>query len=321
MIESEKIYSTGLRESWQQSREVLMSRWSAVDTESVVSAMCDGTELPRIFPPIEVEFAGRPIALEDLRGIDLRSIHIPDYDLAYCALDFSILDGCTLRGTHLQYSRLFSASLQGAILIDVQASPIDARFANLSDATLAGCFITNSNLEGVNISGASATACDFTESKGSIPGAGSANTFTAAHLNDKALKTISDYSRKIEEAIERILNHKPAISRKYPAQLGKVVFLDGTSKIAVNVERKPKPKAGGRTIDRRSIYLVTSAAETFNVGDFVEVVKYDSSNKTRIRGNQPKTYPSRPLNPALRRRRSKHEWMISRVLQDTGNRN
>jgi uncharacterized protein YjbI with pentapeptide repeats len=108
----------------------IVSRWKPELTSLIKNAIALDDELPRIFPPVRVSFLGREISLEDLRGINLSGTSIGAYDLAFCALDYAVLDGCIFRKASLQYSRFFKASLKRSSLVGVQASSFTDRWSS-----------------------------------------------------------------------------------------------------------------------------------------------------------------------------------------------
>lgn len=146
-------------------KNYLKTRWTAERVNLIREAISLGKDLPEVFPLVEVEYRGKKVLYDDLRGVDLSNMNIDDYDLSYCALDYANFNKSNLVGTHLQYSRLLFASFNSVKMQQVQASPVDARNANFSKSVAEACFVGHSDFSDAIVPDGFFDRCDAVEAK------------------------------------------------------------------------------------------------------------------------------------------------------------
>lgn len=140
-------YRSAISRPFHASRGQLVSRWSADAARAIRHALVEQGQPPDEHPTITVRFLGGFHQLSDLRGLDLSALTLHEADLAYCALDHVNLGRSTLTRVQLQYSRMIGASMRQCRLIDLQASPIDARQVDLTDAMIQDGFFMGSSFD------------------------------------------------------------------------------------------------------------------------------------------------------------------------------
>lgn len=247
-------YETKLADS--TGRDELVGRWTAPLLEAVKRSLVEGTRFPATLGVIEVEFAGKPAKLLDLRGIGLSRTELNDADLSYCALDWADLSGAKLRGVHLQYSRLCGANLQGIELERLQASPVDATGANFSDAMVTDSFFQGSTFRGAKVSFLTRFIdCTLSNTVG-LPG----SAITTTHARQTADRAAVGIARTL---------------------IGRVVSDKRTKTVTVLVERRTTHELYGKIVARSTKYHAHDEKNACRIGDTVEIAEGRPISKTK----------------------------------------
>lgn len=239
----------------EQSQSVLKSRWTPSIIEAVYSAITQRKKFPEFVEFIDVEFANVSTKLVDLRGIDFCRRTFEEVDLSYCALDFSNLDRCRFERTHLQYSRICGASLRDAHCMQLQASPIDAAGANLSNTVFRDCFFQGSSFLGAKHKGSRFIDCVTSGSDG---------------LPQSVLETTS-----IGLTLE-----KAALGLRRQL-VGKVISDKRAKTVTVLVERRVKHELYDKIVQKSSRYHAHDESNQYKMGDIVEIVEGRPISKSK----------------------------------------
>jgi hypothetical protein len=188
------------------SAEELRARWQKSAIDLIFDAIHKNEPLPEVFPKIPIEFCGRKCDIDDLRGIDLSGRKIFECDLSYCDLSFSLFSNSKLRGVHFQYSVISFADFKFADLVEIQASPVDAKGANFSSSRMRGCFFSHSNFDGAFFDRSEIVECDFAETNfgqaATFPGK---KTEVQSQVRKKRPVTFGYYQYSVYDQVKKVV--------------------------------------------------------------------------------------------------------------------
>lgn len=272
------IYRPELVDACEFSVDELRGRWTEEKIGRLRYAISSGASLPRIFPPLILRYANHTIEVEDIRGASLNQMNIPDYDLAYCALDYANFDHSRLTKTLLQYSSLQDASFRSATLDRVQASPVNAARADFSFARIRHCYFSHSNLDQVLISNIEVEASDFVEASQELK-TSSLNTISNRNDRKFSAKVFEDFN---PSGKKYVLTR--AFVRVGDPKIGTVLPSKRAGYVMVSVSNQKMIKSSGKVIDRKAVYKIIGSEVAFTVGDQVKIhpVEIDESIACKI---------------------------------------
>jgi uncharacterized protein YjbI with pentapeptide repeats len=308
MIKRSNFYQTSvISPDNSQNEDDLRRRWGKDRTKAIKHAIINNVDLPRIFPQIEVEYAGKIIKLEDLRGIDLSGTEIGEYDLAYCALDFSNMEDCVFKGTHFQYSRLIKASLKRTKLFNVQASPIDGRYLDFSKSTLTECFMSNSDLSQTRFLDAIMERCDLTESRITERAGKNRRKFVRSPSANPLTRMTNFLLVQVGNSMAKKAREGFVPVQVNQTHIGTVVALK-ENKIEVEVVTVSKKKLRDKSPAKPRVFRVYRNTDKVELGEIVQIsnVKLEA---TVGKGKRPRA--AGISGPRSQEHRQKNKWVIS----------
>lgn len=130
---------------WREFRQNLLNAINSNDASKVSAVLSRKNFLMNARSNLVYE---KTFPLVDLRGIELKSIQLQDFDFSYCCFDFASLINVSFNKTGLQYSSFNNAVIKKSQFVDVQASPISVTNAKFEDIVFEKGFFMHSDFRG-----------------------------------------------------------------------------------------------------------------------------------------------------------------------------